>query len=52
MCIRDREDAARLGIKKGDVIELFTGVGAIEVKANPSARVLPGICLLYTSSCS
>ena len=41
------EDAKRLEIKKGDVIELFTGVGAIKVKANPTARVLPGMVHMY-----
>ncbi|WP_276852197.1 molybdopterin-containing oxidoreductase family protein [Enterocloster lavalensis] len=40
-------DAERLGIKKGDKIQLFTAVGSIEVKANPTARVLPGMVHMY-----
>ena len=40
-------DAERLGIKKGDKIQLFTTVGSIEVKANPTARVLPGMVHMY-----
>lgn len=41
------EDAQKLGIRKGDRIQLFTGVGSIEVKANPTARVLPGMVHMY-----
>ena len=36
-----------LGIKKGDKIQVFTAVGSIEVKANPTARVLPGMVHMY-----
>lgn len=43
----NREDAASLGIGEGDEIELRTAAGAITVRANPSARVLPGTVFMY-----
>ena len=41
------EDAKELGIKKGDDIELYTGNGAITVKANPTVMVLKGTVHMY-----
>ncbi len=43
------EDAAP-GNQKGDAIELFTAVGAIGVKANPTARVLREWCTCTTAT--
>ncbi|GAB4249287.1 MAG: molybdopterin-dependent oxidoreductase [Thermoleophilia bacterium] len=40
-------DAARLGIATGDPIKLSTPKGAIEVKANVTATVQPGVVHMY-----
>jgi len=40
-------DAARLGIAKGDAIELSTRAGAITVAANPTGTVKPGTVHMY-----
>lgn len=41
------EDAAALGIGRGDAIELSTRIGAITVAANPTRTVKPGTVFLY-----
>ncbi len=41
------EDAKKLGIEKGDTIELFTRAGAITVGANPTRAVKPGTGFMY-----
>ena len=41
------EDAARMGIRKGDDISLTTRVGSITVKANPTMTVKPGTVHMY-----
>lgn len=40
-------DAARLGIVTGDAINLSTPKGTIEVKANVTATVQPGVVHMY-----
>ena len=41
------QDAARLGIRRGDPIRLTTHVGSITVAANPTLRVKPGTVHMY-----
>lgn len=41
------EDAKKLGIEKGDTIELFTRAGTITVGANPTRAVKPGTVFMY-----
>ncbi len=41
------EDAAMLGIKAEDDVRLSTPFGAIEVKANPTLMVMPGVVHMY-----
>lgn len=41
------EDAARLGLREGDEIELYTERGSILVKANPTHRVAEGTIYFY-----
>ena len=41
------EDAAALGIRRGDTIELSTQIGAITVAANPTKTVKSGTVFLY-----
>ena len=41
------EDAASLGIQQEDVIELFTKMGAITVKANLSIKVDKGTVYMF-----
>lgn len=40
-------DAARMGIRRGDLIELRTGTGSITVAANPTLRVKAGTVHMY-----
>lgn len=40
-------DCMRLGIGKGDVVSLSTGVGSITVLANPTRTVKPGTVFMY-----
>ncbi len=41
------EDAARLGIKRGDTIRISTTAGSITVLANPSLRIKPGTVHMF-----
>ena len=41
------EDAKKLGIEKGDTIELFTRAGTITVGANTTRAVKPGTVFMY-----
>lgn len=41
------EDAERLGIVKGDNVEIFNSVGSIVMKANPNKRIAPGEISMY-----
>ena len=41
------EDAARMGVKRGDKIAIATRVGSISVAANPTIRVKPGTVHMY-----
>ena len=41
------EDAQRLGIRKGNDIEIFTDTGCITVKANPTAVIPEGSVFFY-----
>ena len=41
------EDAARMGVKRGDKIAIATRVGSITVAANPTIRVKPGTVHMY-----
>lgn len=41
------EDAERLGVRGGDDIELYTALGQITVKANPTRTVRPGTVSMY-----
>ncbi|MCI8539235.1 MAG: molybdopterin-dependent oxidoreductase [Oscillospiraceae bacterium] len=40
-------DAARMGVRRGDLIELRTSAGAITVAANPTRRVKEGTVHMY-----
>lgn len=41
------QDAARLGVARGDLIRLSTSAGSLIVAANPTRRALPGTVWLY-----
>ena len=41
------EDAERLGISKGDPVEIFNAAGSVVMKANPSKYMQPGEISLY-----
>ncbi len=41
------QDAARLGVARGDLIRLSTSAGSLTVAANPTRRALPGTVWLY-----
>lgn len=41
------EDAERLGVAKGDRVEIFNAVSSIVMKANPSKRIQPGEISVY-----
>lgn len=43
----NHSDAARMGIRRGDAIELRTTAGCITVAANPTLRVRPGTVHMY-----
>lgn len=36
------EDAQRLGLERGDTIEIYNSYGAIQMKVEPNGRLLPG----------
>ena len=41
------QDAARLGVERGDLIRLSTSAGSLTVAANPTRRALEGTVYLY-----
>lgn len=41
------EDAARLGIEKGDMVEIETATGKVRIMANPSVKIRKGDVQLY-----
>jgi len=41
------DDAARLGIASGDLIEISTSLGAIQVKANITSMACPGVVHMF-----
>lgn len=43
----NHEDAARLGIRKGDMVEIETITGKIRMKANPSVKIRKGDVQMY-----
>ena len=47
MADMNREDVRRLGLKEGDMIEIFTERGSISVKVNPTFTVPEGLVNLF-----
>ena len=41
------QDAARLGVERGDLIRLSTSAGSLTVAANPTRRAMEGTVYLY-----
>jgi len=41
------QDAGRMGISDGDMIEIYNRHGSVAVQARPSVKILPGVVHLY-----